>query len=750
MEILCETFIGLWYSTLAASAVALLVMAIQALFRHRISARIRHALWLIVLVRLLLPVFPDSPVSLFHMLHFGKDIKKAVSLIIPLTEKENNPSAERSRNSQEKEYVQNDHSMIRPEEDTVPDAQLPAGIEDSAHFSHPWGLKIIAAVWLAGTLALLTYLFVYMLKMRRRFKTLTLVTDPRILSVVDDCRRKFGIKRPIPVYTGSYARSPYISGLIRPWIYFPEGIDKELSIQQLTHVFSHELAHHKRKDVAWNLLGSFLLAVHWINPVVWMSIKRMKADRELACDACVMEVLGEAEAVPYGMTIIGFLKHFSVRRHQPNLLYFDGSTNTNQLVRRIEMIKSFKAGSYKLSAVAVLGVALLSAATLTNAAAPAAGDGVEQAPVTAIAKTEDRILFDSSSRSYDNLEKAAKVADFKFKAPSALPEGYKFEEISLESKSKNKARRTKANVHYTKRQGNTMYGQFRLLLESGRADLDEAYTEFEEWEKKTAVREIGIKKEPLTLHGMPAYKVIVSTKFTKKTRESLYYFWLDGSVLYRLDGGDLSEQELLAMIASMKYPDQEMYQSYVSQEVLNASIYDTGDLRRAPEAIGLKPKFPLEVLEQYTATGATITQKINFGYPDGEEDRKTRLLSIRYIKTDDKDKDVVQSFSFMQIKNGTMYEDMKKNGNAAFYRIDGKKHTAPVSPMVLGGREVLRTAKYKIDGELSSPDEIDFISYYWKEGDVCFQVVFKGEGLPQEEIVAYLVNEKVADLNNLK
>lgn len=746
MEILCEIFIGLWYSTLAASAVALLVMAIQALFRHRISARIRHALWLIVLVRLLLPVFPDSPVSLFHMLHFGTDIKKAVSLIIPLTEKENNPSAERSWNSQENEYVQNDYSMLRREKDTVPDAQLPAGVEDSAHFSHPLGLKIVAAVWLAGTVALLIYLFVYMLKMRRRFRTLTLVTDPRILSVVDDCRRKFGIKRPIPVYTGSYARSPYISGLFRPWIYFPEGINKELNASQLTHVFSHELAHHKRKDVAWNLLGSFVLAVHWINPVVWMSIKRMKSDRELACDACVLEVLGEAEAVPYGMTIIGFIQRFSSRRHQPNLLYFDGATNTNQLARRIEMIKSFRAGSYKLSAVAVLGVVLLSAATLTNAAAPAT-DGVEQAPVIAIAKTEDRILFHSSYRSYDNLEKAAKVADFKFKIPAVLPEGYKFEEISLASQTKDEAKVTKADISYVLRMGDKSYGNFILRIDSNSTYLDEVFAALEKSEKKTTEGETEIRKEPLTLHGMPAYKVVYSTKFTKNTYEKLYYFWLDNGLLYRLDG-DLSDQDLLAIIASMKYPDQEMYKTHVNHDLLSVGIYDTGDLWRATEIIGSTPKFPLQTPGQFKATNASIVQKLNFGYPDNDEDRKSRLLHMRFIRTDDKDS--IQSFTFMQIKNGTIYEDMKKNGNAVFYRIDGKKHTAPVSPMVLGGREVLKTAKYKIDGELSRPDEIDFVSYYWKEGDVCFQVVFKGEGVPQEEIVVYLMNEKAADLNNLK
>jgi 1,4-dihydroxy-2-naphthoate octaprenyltransferase len=41
------------YSTLGASVVALLVMALLGVFRHRLS--VRHVLWLIVLVGLLQP-----------------------------------------------------------------------------------------------------------------------------------------------------------------------------------------------------------------------------------------------------------------------------------------------------------------------------------------------------------------------------------------------------------------------------------------------------------------------------------------------------------------------------------------------------------------------------------------------------------------------------------------------------------------------------------------------------------------------
>lgn len=66
-----------WFvaSTLMASAVAVVVLAVQHLFRRRIHARLRHALWLIVLLRLMLPVLPQSPVSLFNAVPALTDIK---------------------------------------------------------------------------------------------------------------------------------------------------------------------------------------------------------------------------------------------------------------------------------------------------------------------------------------------------------------------------------------------------------------------------------------------------------------------------------------------------------------------------------------------------------------------------------------------------------------------------------------------------------------------------------------------------
>src|SRR5688572_22261669 len=54
-------------ASVSASVLAALVWIVQSLFGKRLGAGWRHALWLLVLIRLLVPVLPESRVSLFNV-----------------------------------------------------------------------------------------------------------------------------------------------------------------------------------------------------------------------------------------------------------------------------------------------------------------------------------------------------------------------------------------------------------------------------------------------------------------------------------------------------------------------------------------------------------------------------------------------------------------------------------------------------------------------------------------------------------
>ena len=91
------------------------------------------------------------------------------------------------------------------------------------------------------------------------------------------------------------------------WTLLPPGAIESLGSQRLRHVFMHELAHLKRKDVLVNWLMATLQVLHWFNPLIWYAFYRIRAERELACDAIVLSRAGLEDSPEYGKTIVHLL-----------------------------------------------------------------------------------------------------------------------------------------------------------------------------------------------------------------------------------------------------------------------------------------------------------------------------------------------------------------------------------------------------------------------------------------------------------
>ncbi|MEK8129464.1 M56 family metallopeptidase [Paenibacillus filicis] len=737
-----------WFlqTTLAASAVALLVMVIAKLFGSRISPRLRHALWLIVLARLLLPAVPASPVSLFQVLQMDHPVKSLLASMHSLTSGSSRQEAPPGSVDLEVPtdvrylYANLGEQGVTLEEG--PNPAVPAGKEEGVL------LKSAALIWLAGAVALTLVMIVRMYRIGKSFRMFRQVTDPRLLSIVEESRRSLHLRRRVPVYTGEDASaSPFLFGLIRPKIYIPESLNRELSQERLAHIVSHELAHVRRWDALWNLLGGLALAIHWMNPLVWLCVKRMKEDRELACDACVLETLGENEAVPYGMTMIEILKSHSAERSRPHVLHFFGSNHYRQIKERIRMIHGFKKGSYKLSLLAIVGMLALSAATLTKAADPVKRS-VPDSYAGGTSASDNKLLFDNEkSRKYDNLDKAVLVAGFSFKVPYELPERYKLREVGLKRDSQDGYWR-EVRIDFNQGKGNKSTGRFAFYAVDDGEGLEAAYARIEQEEQRFAKdipRSVTLTKESWNPNGLNG--LLIKVTFGKA--EKRYYLWQEAGVRYQVGPGDITEADVLRLVASMKTPSLPMGEAYVSDTLLVAPMYDTDDIQRASASMGIAPKFPLRVQGQFQAASAMGTKMVNFRHPKDDEDYQRKVLSIRYSRIVES-QEGVQSFSFRQIQNNGIFEEIRSSGHVAFQRIDGQPFQVKVNAVSLAGQEVYRTEPYKIDEALSGSTEPDVYSYFWKENEVCYLVEFSRDGGSQmDEIVASLIREQPTDISRL-
>lgn len=80
---------------------------------------------------------------------------------------------------------------------------------------------------------------------------------------------------------------PLACGIVAPTLVLP-GEARAWPPQRRQAVLAHELAHVNRRDCATQLLARLACALHWFNPLAWYAARRMRMERERACDDLVI------------------------------------------------------------------------------------------------------------------------------------------------------------------------------------------------------------------------------------------------------------------------------------------------------------------------------------------------------------------------------------------------------------------------------------------------------------------------------
>lgn len=91
--ILKKIFLRVLYASLTSTTIALLILFIGKIFKDKLTPRFHHILWLLVLIRLLMPFAPESNLSIFNLLPGSKD-SISLETLIPST-KETEPFTKR-------------------------------------------------------------------------------------------------------------------------------------------------------------------------------------------------------------------------------------------------------------------------------------------------------------------------------------------------------------------------------------------------------------------------------------------------------------------------------------------------------------------------------------------------------------------------------------------------------------------------------------------------------------------------------
>ncbi len=88
-----------------------------------------------------------------------------------------------------------------------------------------------------------------------------------------------GTYEGVPVYACALLSSPALTGLLRPRILLPEGVEEE----RRAFALAHEAMHARRRDLWRKALLLWVCALHWFNPLVWLLRRAAERDMEIAC-----------------------------------------------------------------------------------------------------------------------------------------------------------------------------------------------------------------------------------------------------------------------------------------------------------------------------------------------------------------------------------------------------------------------------------------------------------------------------------
>jgi len=284
-------------SVFIQSAVLVCVLFVaDLLLRKRVRAVFRYCVWILVLVKLILPPALALPTGIGYWL--GGRLPSVSSVVSRGVEAPGFEAGGRHPSGRPSALPETRHTEPIPGAGGAghPAIGNPAGVT-----AITWQ-GIVFLMWFVGVLVFAAVL-VQRLRFVRGLVAFSEPVDARFRQIIEECGRQVGIRHEIRLRASGTMSSPAICGLVRPIVLVPARLLDTLSAEGLKAVFIHELAHMKRGDLWINLAQTLLQVIHFYNPFVWFANAMIRRTREEAVDETVLVALG-GRAEDYSNTLI--------------------------------------------------------------------------------------------------------------------------------------------------------------------------------------------------------------------------------------------------------------------------------------------------------------------------------------------------------------------------------------------------------------------------------------------------------------
>jgi beta-lactamase regulating signal transducer with metallopeptidase domain len=214
--------------------------------------------------------------------------------------------------------------------------------------------------WLVSSIAIAIGQATRILRFRRRVRGAS--TAPDFLNEeADRIGQCLGVTVPHLLMVDDLG-TPMLWCLGRPQLLLPTRLVKTLPVEQWRGILTHELAHLRRRDHWVSRLELATGLIWWWNPVYWLTRVRLDAEAELACDAWVVWTLPK-DRLSYAEVLFDICSTISQAKPMAPTLSAVGSGRFFE--RRLTMILNDRVPC-RLSLLGVLAACLLLLAALPS------------------------------------------------------------------------------------------------------------------------------------------------------------------------------------------------------------------------------------------------------------------------------------------------------------------------------------------------------------------------------------------------
>ena len=338
-----------------SSVLIVILLLLDFALRKKVRAVFRYWIWMLVLIKLILPSSLSSPTGIsywladrFSIINVGNIVVKVNDAVLPASAK---PAPV--------ETINMAPTTLAVEPIVTEPSVLPAVSVSVAPVT--WQ-AVLFLIWLAVVSAMAVLL------LQRAIFVCGLVAQAKDVNslmndTLDYCRGQMKLRRKVGLKVSANATSPAVCGLFRPVILIPENLAPSLGASGLRAVLMHELAHIKRGDLWVNLAQTILQIIYFYNPLLWLANWMIRRVREQAVDEMVLVAMGE-KAQQYSQTLVDVAK-LAFKRPALSLRLIGVVESKSALAGRVKRIlnrpipKTAKLGIAGLLAIIITGAVLL-------------------------------------------------------------------------------------------------------------------------------------------------------------------------------------------------------------------------------------------------------------------------------------------------------------------------------------------------------------------------------------------------------